>query len=318
MSTTGKKGRFPVKILLRLFCLTGILFLSGCHLEKEPVAAPKEGRYLVYYLNGSGVNLIPRVYETEKTDPLALSDELMEQLRYVPKDLECQTALGDKAVFRESRLDAGVLSLYFDVSYVNMKPEQEILCRAALARTLTQIPGVDYISIYCGDQPLMDGQGNPVGAVSASDFILNTSNVNSYEKTELKLYFADKTGTKLISETREVVHNINTSMEQLIVEQLIAGPSDSSHQAVLPSDCKILSVSVTDNICYINFDSAFLNSNQAVNEYIPIYAIVNSLVDKTSVSKVQIMVNGSQDVMFREVVSLNTAFERNTDYIEQE
>lgn len=47
-------------------------------------------------------------------------------------------------------------------------------------------------------------------------------------------------------------------------------------------------------------------------------AIVNSLVDKTSVSKVQIMVNGSQDVMFREVVSLNTAFERNTDYIEQE
>ena len=266
MSTTGKKGRFSVKILLRLFCLTGILFLSGCHLEKEPVAAPKEGRYLVYYLNGSGVNLIPRVYETEKTDPLALSDELMEQLRYVPKDLECQTALGDKAVFRESRLDAGVLSLYFDVSYVNMKPEQEILCRAALARTLTQIPGVDYISIYCGDQPLMDGQGNPVGAVSASDFILNTSNVNSYEKTELKLYFADKTGTKLISETREVVHNINTSMEQLIVEQLIAGPSDSSHQAVLPSDCKILSVSVTDNLCYINFDSAFLNSNQAVNE----------------------------------------------------
>ena len=220
MSTTGKKGRFSVKILLRLLCLTGILFLSGCHLEKEPAAAPKEGRYLVYYLNGSGVNLIPRVYETEETDPLALSEELMEQLRYVPKDLDCQTALGDKAVFRESRLDARVLSLYFDVSYVNMKPEQEILCRAALARTLTQIPGVDYISIYCGDQPLMDGQGNPVGAVSASDFILNTSNVNSYEKTELKLYFADKTGTKLISETREVVHNINTSMEQLIVEQL--------------------------------------------------------------------------------------------------
>lgn len=243
MSTTGKKGRFSVKILLRLFCLTGILFLSGCHLEKEPVAAPKEGRYLVYYLNGSGVNLIPRVYETEETDPLALSDELMEQLRYVPKDLECQTALGDKAVFRESRLDAGVLSLYFDVSYVNMKPEQEILCRAALARTLTQIPGVDYISIYCGDQPLMDGQGNPVGAVSASDFILNTSNVNSYEKTELKLYFADKTGTKLISETREVVHNINTSMEQLIVEQLLAGPAEEGHLAVLPSDCKILSIS---------------------------------------------------------------------------
>ena len=86
-----------------------------------------------------------------------------------------------------------------------------------------------------------------------------------------------------------MAHNINTSMEQLIVEQLIAGPSGNGHQAVLPSNCKILSVSVTDNVCYINFDSAFLNSSQSVNEYIPIYAIVNSLVDKTSVSKVQIM-----------------------------
>ena len=318
MSTTGKKGRFSVKILLRLFCLTGILFLSGCHLEKEPVAAPKEGRYLVYYLNGSGVNLIPRVYETEETDPLALSDELMEQLRYVPKDLECQTALGDKAVFRESRLDAGVLSLYFDVSYVNMKPEQEILCRAALARTLTQVPGVDYISIYCGDQPLMDGQGNPVGAVSASDFILNTSNVNSYEKTELKLYYADKTVTKLISETREVVHNINTSMEQLIVEQLLAGPAEEGHLAVLPSDCKILSISVTDNVCYINFDSSFLKMEHPVNEYLPIYAIVSSLAEMTSITRVQIMVNGSQDVMFRDVVSLNQTFELNHEYIQEE
>ena len=318
MSTTGKKGRFLVKILLRLLCLTGILFLSGCHLEKEPAAAPKEGRYLVYYLNGSGVNLIPRVYETEETDPLALSEELMEQLRYVPKDLDCQTALGDKAVFRESRLDARVLSLYFDVSYVNMKPEQEILCRAALARTLTQIPGVDYISIYCGDQPLMDGQGNPVGAVSASDFILNTSNVNSYEKTELKLYFADETGTKLISETREVVHNINTSMEQLIVEQLLAGPAEEGHLAVLPSDCKILSISVTDNVCYINFDSSFLKMEHPVNEYLPIYAIVSSLAEMTSITRVQIMVNGSQDVMFRDVVSLNQTFELNHEYIQEE
>ena len=164
----------------------------------------------------------------------------------------------------------------------------------------------------------MDGQGNPVGAVSASDFILNTSNVNSYEKTELKLYFADKTGTKLISETREVVHNINTSMEQLIVEQLSAGPAEEGHLAVLPSDCKILSISVTDNVCYINFDSSFLKMEHPVNEYLPIYAIVSSLAEMTSITRVQIMVNGSQDVMFRDVVSLNQTFELNHEYIQEE
>ena len=117
--------------------------------------------------------------------------------------------------------------------------------------------------------------GKSCGFISAGDFIINTSNVNAYEKTELTLYFANSTGDKLVEEKRDVAHNINTSMEQLIVEQLIAGPSGNGHQAVPPSDCKILSVSVTDNVCYINFDSAFLNSSQSVNEYIPIYAIVN-------------------------------------------
>ena len=76
-------------------------------------------------------------------------------------------------------------------------------------QNLTQIEGIDYINIYCGDQPLMDRQGNPVGMLSATDFIMNTSNVNAYEKTELTLYFADETGNRLVPEKREVVHNIN-------------------------------------------------------------------------------------------------------------
>ena len=36
----------------------------------------------------------------------------------------------------------------------------------------------------------------------------------------------------------------------------------------------------------------------------------------TTVTKVQIMVNGSQNVMFRDVISLNTPFEKSQDYIE--
>ena len=38
----------------------------------------------------------------------------------------------------------------------------------------------------------------------------------------------------------------------------------------------------------------------AVNGYIPIYSIVDSLSEMTTVTKVQIMINGSQDVMFRD------------------
>ena len=99
------------------------------------------------------------------------------------------------------------------------------------------------------------------------------------------------------------------------MEQLIAGPGQEGSYPTLPSDCKILSISVTDNVCYINFDSAFLNTVLAVNDYVPIYSIVDSLSEGTAITRVQIMVNGSQDVMFRESISLNTTFERSQDYI---
>ncbi|MBS1484674.1 MAG: GerMN domain-containing protein [Clostridium sp.] len=302
------------KILFLSVILSGLL--AGCSQKEMPRPTPEEGKYLIYYLNTATTKLVPREYEAEATDKEALVDELMEQFLHVPKELDCQAALIDKVAYQGSRQEEQVLYLYFDVNYTGMKPEREILCRAALTRTLTQIPGVDYINIYCGDQPLMDRQGIPVGMLASTDFIMNTSNVNAYEKTELTLYFADETGNKLLEEKREVVHNINTSLEQLVVEQLIAGPGQEGRHPTLPSDCKILSLSVTDNVCYINFDSAFLNTSLPVSEYVPIYSIVDSLSEMTTVTKVQIMVNGSQNVMFRDVISLNTPFEKSQDYIE--
>ena len=311
------KRKFLLSILLGVL-VAAMAVLSGCKARTEPKSDPGAGKYLIYYLNSSVTKLVAQEYETETKDQVALAEELVDQLTHVPRDLDCQTVLNDKVSFKACRIDEQVLYLYFDGSYTAMKPEQEILCRAALARTMTQIPGIDYISIYWGDQPLMDRQGNPVGFISAGDFIINTSNVNAYEKTELTLYFANSTGDKLVAEKREVAHNINTSMEQLIVEQLLAGPAEEGHLAVLPSDCKILSISVTDNVCYINFDSSFLKMEHPVNEYLPIYAIVSSLAEMTSITRVQIMVNGSQDVMFRDVVSLNQTFELNHEYIQEE
>ncbi|WP_276853873.1 GerMN domain-containing protein [Enterocloster lavalensis] len=304
----------PVKYLCLILWAMSALLLGGCQPMADEEKPLEEGEYLVYYLDSSTTRLAPQPYRPQAKDADGIIAELMEQFQEVPADVDSQPALSDKVVFQKFTRKDQVLYLYFDANYNSMKPEREILCRAALTKMLTQVDGVDYINIYCADQPLMDRSGNPVGMLSGSDFIMNTSNVNAYEKTELTLYFADGDGGKLVQEKREVVHNINTSLEQLIVEQLIDGPEQEGHFATLPADLKILNLTVNDSVCYINFDSTFLNVKPELNEYIPIYSIVNSLCELTTVTKVRILVNGSQDVMFRDVVSLNTAFERNVEY----
>ena len=271
--------------------------------------------YTIYYLNASGIQLVVSEYRTETADTDALVRELldkMEMFRRISivrercRNGSKRSPTGSKEMFCTRTRGCQLCADEF---------VQEILCRAALTKTLTQIPGIEYLSIYCAEQPITDAAGNPVGMLSASDFVDSIRDVNSFERTELTLYFANETGDQLVEEKREVMQNSNTSLERLIVEQLIEGPQELGHYATIPSDVKLLNVSVNDSVCSINFNAAFLNSSLDVAAYIPIYSIVDSLAELSTVSRVQIRINGSQDDVFRDQIPLSTVFERNYDYI---
>ena len=273
------------------FLLFAVLFaLSGC--TGKTTVEQSGNAYTIYYLNTSGIQLVGSEYRTETTDLDALVRELLDKMGNVPADLDCQRALPERIEKITYRIEGNVLYLYADANYALMNSVQEILCRAALTKTLTQIPDIEYLSIYCAEQPITDAAGNPVGMLSASDFVDSIRDVNSFERTELTLYFANEAG-----------------------DQLSEGPQELGHYATIPSDVKLLNVSVNDSVCSINLDAAFLNSTLDVAAYIPIYSIVDSLAELSTVSRVQIRINGSQDDVFRDQIPLSTVFERNYDYI---
>ncbi len=299
---------------LALFLLMVVSILCiGCGREGEQTGT--DSGYMIYYLNASGNQLMGNPYEPQAVDQEMLVQELIAALNTVPSDLECQSAMPSQVEKMSFRVEENVLHLYADANYALMDSVKEILCRAALTKTLTQIPGIDYLTIYCAEQPIMDGAGNPVGMLAATDFVDSIRDVNSFEKTEMTLYFANAAGDMLLSEKREVMRSTNTSVEKLIVEQLIEGPKVTGRYATMPKDVKLLSVSVNETVCSINLDASFLNNTLDVKEYIPIYSIVNSLSELSTVSRVQIRINGSEDAVFRELIPLSTVFVRNYDYI---
>lgn len=305
--------RLKMCLAVFLLFLMGIC-CGGC--GSETIKTGNGTGYMIYYLNASGNQLVGNAYEPEATEKEAMVQEFLEKLNSVPADLECQSAMPPQVEKMVYRLEENVLHLYADANYALMNSVQEILCRAALTKTLTQIPGIDYLTIYCAEQPIVDGTGNPVGLLSATDFVDSIRDVNSFERTEMTLYFANETGDKLVKEEREVMRSTNTSLEKLIVEQLIVGPQTVGAYATLPKDVKLLSVSVNESVCSINLDATFLTNSLEVKEYIPIYSIVNSLTELSTVSRVQIRINGSGDAVFRDQIPLNALFERNYDYLE--
>ena len=86
---------------------------------------------------------------------------------------------------------------------------------------------------------------------------------------------------------------------------------------LLPPGTKILSISTKDGICYVNLNDGFLEQGYNVTEAVTIYSTVDSLTELSGISKVQILVNGETDLVYKESMRLDTIYERNLDIIEQ-
>ena len=304
----------------RLFLFLMIFFsitLMAC--KKKEVKPLAENEYFIYYINTAMDTLVESRYTStyQKDDVAALVGDLIAQFLKVPDDLEALGALPDKVTYQGFNIDGNILYLNFDTNYQNMDVSREVLARAALAKTLTQIESIEYISIRSGDQPLVNALGENVGLISSNNFINSVSNINSFEKATLLLYFADESGTKLVTESRDVFYDLNTSMERLIVDELMKGPSSTGLKATIPSDTKVVSVTMNEGICYVNFDEGFLNTLPDVQDSITIYSIVDSLSELPSISRVQILINGKSDKKYN-TISLGISVERNLDYLKEE
>ena len=95
--------------------------------------------------------------------------------------------------------------------------------------------------------------------MSLDSFLENTGKeIMAYQYKELNLYFTNEEGNQLVPEARQVYYNGNTPIEKVIVEQLLRGPGESGHYATLPSDTRIVGVSVADGIAYVNLGKQFV------------------------------------------------------------
>ncbi len=303
-----KKGnKFIAGLLLALM----VMLITSCGSENTD----SEIVYRIYYVNKEETKIFSSEYISETQNTEALLDELLEQLGTTGERMEYIAPLANDFALLGYTLDNGQLTLNFDEQYKKMDLIREVLVRAAIVRTVTQIPGIDYVAFTIQGEMLTDGAGVAVGTMAADTFIDNAGNeINAYEKVNLRLYFANEAGDGLVEENRRnVVYNSNIPMEKLVVEQLLQGPMMSGAYPTINPLTKIVSVNTKDGVCYVNLNEEFLNQPYNVSSEVTIYSITNSLVELSNINKVQIAVNGNADILYRENVSLNNVFERNLD-----
>ncbi len=288
-----------------------ILGLAGCEKQEEV-----DNAISVYYVSNSETKIEKHAYSLQATEVEAQMEELFKELSTVSIKKEYKPPLTYGFRVTSYELSDEKLMIHVDEKYKELTIAQEVLVRASIVRTMTQLPEISFVAIRVNGEPLYDAVGKMVGWMNADQFVENPGKeINSYEEVQLHLYFANAAGTGLIETTRTKEYNTNISLEKLIVEELIKGPNGEGIYPTINPDTKVANITVKDNICYVNLDETFLTQLYQVTPDVTIYSIVNSLTGLPNVHKVQILLNGETALTYREKYDLATYFERNLDIV---
>ena len=300
---------------LRIFLLLAILavIFTGCGKE-----APAADGTVVYYLNKDVTSIVPVSCKITGDGPEIRVEEFLAKLESAPESVDLRRTIPESVKILSYTLDRKQLYLDFSAEYLNMDKATEVLVRAAIVKTMVQVDEVSFIGIRVAGEPIKDGTGSTIGLMNEYTFLDNMgSEENATKITNLNLYFANKTGDKLKNQSCVVEYNANVAVEKVIVEQLIAGPTEEGYYATIPKDTKVMNVTTKDGVCYVNLDTGFTGQGYDVLGTVTIYSIVNSLTELPGVTDVQILVNGETNISYKDNISLETIFQRNMEMIEK-
>ena len=301
------------KVSILLLTLSFLILFTGCGSDQ------KDGDYVVYYLNTEGTKVVPQKIELTNIGGEAMVEELLQILATQPESSSMRQTIPSNVEVLGISTTSYQVTVDFSEEYYDLTPVEEVLTRAAIAKTLFQVTDFSYVSFTVESRPLMNSNGQVVGSMNADTFVENPGEqINSSQKTTLTLYFASADGTGLVKETRVVHYSSNISMEKLVMEQLLEGPKKSGSQGTIPTGTKLINVSVVDGICYISLDETFLNQNQEITEQVVLYSIVDSMTELETVGKVQISINGDTSGKCRFSYDLATMYEADPNIVVDE
>jgi len=303
--------RKKYKTILISFCMLLILMLSAC----KSIQESPSGDLKIYCMKLDMSSMEVSYCDSDSLDGENEIEKYLNALKSNPKEDDLRSTIPDSISVLGYEQKDFMLILNFSKEYYELLPTEEVLVRAAIVRTITQVEGISYVTFQVEGESLLNSRGDKVGAMNSESFVENPDEaINSTQEVTLTLYFSSSDGTYLVAEKRYVHYSSNETLEKLIVEKLMEGPKTQGLLATIPAGTNLITVSLDEGGCYVNLDAGFLNQNQAITEGTVLYSLVNSLTELDSVDRVQLSVNGDTSGKCRYTYDLSTMYERDESF----
>ena len=215
-----------------LLAVSVCMLAAGCSIEVEEENTPD--KYSFYYLNTAETTLEREAYEPKEESADFMVRELMQSIgnRKVPED--GIALLPEEVILNSYDFQDDVLVIDFSAQYHEMSRAREVLTRAGIVKTFLQVPDIHRVRFTVEGQELTDSRNNKIGDMTDESFLELSGKDTDYRYDTFTLYFADKSGKKLLKEERNIYYRRTLPKERVVLEQLAKGPMVKGHYPTIP------------------------------------------------------------------------------------
>lgn len=122
-------------------------------------------------------------------------------------------------------------------------------------------------------------------------------------KTIISLYFKNIETNSLIAEARCIdAKELYKDPYTYLINLLIIGPEGSKLESAIPEGTKVNSCKLNGDTLYVDLSMEFINNaaSGSEEESMIIYSIVNTLTELNEVSSIKILINGEENLAFKD------------------
>ena len=137
----------------------------------------------------------------------------------------------------------------------------------------------------------------------------------SAESMNIKVYYPDDSGMKLVEVEREIVIDDSTDKYTAAVETLLNEPGEDNLTKIFPNNAAIRSVKVADGLAVVDLDGSFLKNfvGGSTGEEFLIGSVVDTLTNFPEVKQVKFLVDGQEVETLSGHMDLSAPLERMSD-----
>ncbi len=302
-----------------------ILGLFGCSdtgasgtATTELAELPENTIYL-YYIDSASYELsyVPYVLEETESESKGIESILNTMFTEVPDNQTNLISASMRLLRSAYQKDTSLARVIVNVANELNDQYVEVLAKAAITKTLCQLDYVENVQFEIYDSSTISDEQSTIETYDSISFVDAEEEGGFLETGVITLYFANESGDMLLEYDKAVEISNNVSLEQLVIESLITGPLREGYYPTIPEGTTLKKISIKDGVCYVDLSVEFNNTLNTCMDTTTIYSVVNSLCELPTINRVQFLINGEKQELYRATIPFDGMFEWQPDLIQE-